>query len=951
MLGFGFNKARTLASAEKNVRQGRLNNAIADYEKIVKEEPHDLALLNTIGDLCVRAGKAEQAAAYFKQVGDAYAAEGFTVKAIAMYKKVTRQDPKAFDIIQKLGELYAQRGLNNDARVQYTLVADDFLHRGDPGAAMRMFQRILDLDPDNEQSQARLAELYGQAGQKSEARDLYYRCAQSQRTRGAVERCEEALRRALLLDPSFTPAVLLRAQIRMEANDPQGAAQCLEALPGLDSRPEALHLLLRAQLKLGNVSEATPLARKLLSIFNDVSGVALLGDALTGAGDCAAALSCYQEFAPQLLAADAPGVLEKLHRLIARVKDDSHALETLCELFTLAGSNSHLAEVNELLAHACVQDGALAKARELYKWLAELEPHNPMHLQNYQQVRTLLGEDADAAPGSRDQLNALMEGELEHPAVTDKVPVLDYPPEVAATVQEALTDAELFSSYSQPERAAEALERALKCAPRDLRLNQELVSLYARVERPADAAECCRTLQAILTEANEPSEAQRYLAMAQALEEQSRAAAGQGSAAPQTPPAGAGGPMPVDDSRSQAPELPAFSPAAPPASPPATTGALRSTAHEIDLSDEWEQALFQEPPVVAESAGEPAAGAASGALSESDAALLSDIVEEARFCLLQAMQEEARQALARAEAMAPGSPEVARLRAQLKVPAAQELPHPEKGSQNLASPPATEAPAGDSRGPAPEPGEPATAGPSSPVAVQPPSNDELRGMVTELEEVLGDDFGKQSAPDSKSSIPQVPTFAAPPTPPVSMPASIPVSVAPSASIPAAPGSPSIELVAEEAAAEESELAGLFDEFRQEVECAAPDDNDPDRHYSLGIAFKEMGLLDEAVGELQKVCAAIEAGRTFSQELAAYTWLADCFVQLGLPEAAVKWYERALRIEGLSQEKDLAIHYELACAHQAAGDRKAARLHLVHVLSINIDYRDVAERLKALKSVN
>ncbi len=83
-LGFGFNKTNVLSSAEKYVKQGKLQNAIAEYEKIVKQDPKDLTILNTIGDLYARLGQSDRAVSYFKKVGDAYAHEGFTVKAIAM---------------------------------------------------------------------------------------------------------------------------------------------------------------------------------------------------------------------------------------------------------------------------------------------------------------------------------------------------------------------------------------------------------------------------------------------------------------------------------------------------------------------------------------------------------------------------------------------------------------------------------------------------------------------------------------------------------------------------------------------------------------------------------------------------------------------------------------------------------------------------------------------------
>ena len=75
-LGFGFNKAKVLSAAEKHVQQGKLQNAISEYEKVVREDPKDLTVLNTIGDLYARLGQTDRALAYFRKVGDAYASDG-----------------------------------------------------------------------------------------------------------------------------------------------------------------------------------------------------------------------------------------------------------------------------------------------------------------------------------------------------------------------------------------------------------------------------------------------------------------------------------------------------------------------------------------------------------------------------------------------------------------------------------------------------------------------------------------------------------------------------------------------------------------------------------------------------------------------------------------------------------------------------------------------------------
>jgi tetratricopeptide (TPR) repeat protein len=177
MLGFGFNKAKVLSAAEKCVQQGKLQNAIAEYQKIVKHDPKDLTVLNTIGDLYARVGNTEQATTYFRQVGETYAGDGFTVKAIAMYKKLTKLDPTAADCILKLAELYTLQGLYNDARSQYLQVADQFMKRGNLDQAARIFQKMLEFDPENAAMQARLAEVLARTGKTEEARDIFYRSA------------------------------------------------------------------------------------------------------------------------------------------------------------------------------------------------------------------------------------------------------------------------------------------------------------------------------------------------------------------------------------------------------------------------------------------------------------------------------------------------------------------------------------------------------------------------------------------------------------------------------------------------------------------------------------------------------------------------------------------------------------------------------------------------------
>jgi pilus assembly protein FimV len=271
--GFGFNREKVLAAAEKFVQQGKLQNAISEYEKIIKEDSKDLTVLNTIGDLCARIGQNEQAAHYFKRAGDQYAQDGFTVKAIAIYKKLTRLSPGELDYVSKLAELYTQQGLISDARTQYMHVADHFLKSGDNTQGARVLQRILELDPENTATKSKLADLYLKLGKKDEARNIYYTAAESLYARGSFDAAEEALDRVIKMDPQNAAALMLRGMIAADAGDSVSAADYLEQVPDLDSRPDGLRALLRAKLNSNSAEGLEKLASKLLTLHDDFSGV------------------------------------------------------------------------------------------------------------------------------------------------------------------------------------------------------------------------------------------------------------------------------------------------------------------------------------------------------------------------------------------------------------------------------------------------------------------------------------------------------------------------------------------------------------------------------------------------------------------------------------------------------------------------------------------------------
>ena len=148
--------------------------------------------------------------------------------------------------------------------------------------------------------------------------------------------------------------------------------------------------------------------------------------------------------------------------------------------------------------------------------------------------------------------------------------------------------------------------------------------------------------------------------------------------------------------------------------------------------------------------------------------------------------------------------------------------------------------------------------------------------------------------------------------------------------------------------EASPLKEVFDEFRAELGEMGAEDEDLETHYNLGIAFREMGLLEEAIGEFQKVAKANDRGKAFRYAMQCSTLLGLAFMEKGQPDIAAIWYERALTTPGLDSESKLALRYDLGVAQESAGDLEAALKSFSQVYAVNIDYRDVAERISSLQ---
>ncbi len=145
------------------------------------------------------------------------------------------------------------------------------------------------------------------------------------------------------------------------------------------------------------------------------------------------------------------------------------------------------------------------------------------------------------------------------------------------------------------------------------------------------------------------------------------------------------------------------------------------------------------------------------------------------------------------------------------------------------------------------------------------------------------------------------------------------------------------------------LAEVFEEYRVSAEVESSGNGDYETHYNLGLAYKEMDLFEEALEEFQSAISLVSSDDGTPRYVQCCNLLAHCFMQKGVPQLAVKWLNKGLSAPNASEDERQALRFELAAAHEQAGDLNRAVDLFTEIYGVNVSYRGVNERLRALQS--
>jgi tetratricopeptide (TPR) repeat protein len=262
-----FNKEKVMDAARKFVDKGQIDKAVKEYLRIVSEDPKDVRVWLKIGDLYAKKGAKQEATDTYLKVARFYHEQGFFLKAVAVYKQILKLDPRLVDVTLKLAELYRQLGLMSDAMQHYEAVAAQFHRDGNTKEALDTVKKLVDLDPENIATRIKLAELYSKEGLLEEAATQFTHACEQLRRQGRQDDFVKVAERLLWHKPDNHALNRELAGLYLRRNDPRRALQKLQACFKADPRDvETLGLLALAFQALDQKAKTVSVLKELARI-------------------------------------------------------------------------------------------------------------------------------------------------------------------------------------------------------------------------------------------------------------------------------------------------------------------------------------------------------------------------------------------------------------------------------------------------------------------------------------------------------------------------------------------------------------------------------------------------------------------------------------------------------------------------------------------------------------
>lgn len=1005
-----FNKAKALRQAEKHVQQGKINAAIEDYAKIAEYDASDLTVVNTLGDLLVRAGRVEEAIVNFQKIAESYRENGFTLKAIAMFKKISKLNPQNVDVSLKLASLYSQQGLLVEARQQYLVVADAYARSGKTQKALEVYQKIADLDPENTAVRIKLAETYMRENMREQAHDAYIAAGTELIRKNRVDQGLDACLQALAVNPESKTGLTAVSEAYIHRGEPKRAIDLL--IDAFDKNPgdvDLITILGRTYLAAGMMDESESTFMSLVQLDKSRFEYVLdLGREFAKQDQLDRAAEQLDACVDILISRrEEDRAIDFLHKLLDKDVNHVASLQRLADIYQRIREDHNLVNTLESLVEAAVRAGKTPEAVEALKQLVRLEPENPAHRQRLQSLGVKTEEITTVPTGPFAPSRRRAAGGDE----------------VDAAVARDLSDAERMARGGDNTSAIQILEQLVERIPDSVDARENLRQLYTAERMEGRAAEQCHELARLYKVKGDFSRAHEMEDLAEAL----KPARGFGFDVPS--PLG----------------TPSFSLDFEPGDDHSAP-ALSATDFDLTVNQEPSGGfgIFAEPIETSTSTASGGGATVDSGPIMSDAAL-RDELEGVDFYIAQGYLEIARDTLDRLMSSFPDHPDIQRryqklrstaeLKAQMERIGTGEIDDASGEAAGAASEPEFDLSSMFTIGAVAE-NDSAAAAPAvedddsydirtvpSPFSTSelPPVTDSVGDDASDVtvDDVPADsDFdlaeaegfaiatepdaaptggsgafsisfesepeasegasGRLDVPieaveESAATVEEAPVVETP------APASEPddeiepepeprdsdlldallvnldtnfdsidskktLSTGPIVPTAASAGSGSLAASAE---APDSGLKDIFEEFKSSFE--ADSGQDFDTHYNLGIAYRDMELLDDAIEEFQAAIRTTSPSGADGRYIQCCNMLGLCFMSKDMPRLAVMWFRKGLDAPNRPEDEYQALRFDLGLAYERTGELEKAIDVFSEVYAIDINYRDVGEKLRELQA--
>lgn len=410
-----FDKNKAMRNAERFLAQGKIRGAINEYQRVVENDPRDFSTLNILGDLYAKNQDTRQAVGCFTQVAEHYNTQGFAHKAIAVYNKISRIEPKSIEVSAKLAELYQSKGSIAEARHHYKTLAEYFQQKGQKLEALAIWKQIADLDPNNTEIYLKIAETCRQEDQLDEAARSFTEAGLRFIRHGKLEPALAAFSSALEIKKDDLRALkgLVKAQIGLGCAD-EAASALEKVLKGQPNSRDILYLLVDCYLDMENAPQAERAIIKLVEQepANYPKFLELVKLYLKSGNTDAATRILSMSSENLLGGGQAEDFLDWTNEILARNPEQIDALRLLARFNGWQRDETALRQSLERLAEAARLHEAVEDEHYALSQLVLVAPEETAYAARLQEIKAIHGFEMPLHANGNDVVEADFENEI-----------------------------------------------------------------------------------------------------------------------------------------------------------------------------------------------------------------------------------------------------------------------------------------------------------------------------------------------------------------------------------------------------------------------------------------------------------------------------------------------------------------------------------------------------------